>query len=174
MTPNLGIFSVPAIENEPLVRGVLGATPLVGAEQECLILTLIKHQQKSYAPGSPERALLDVAVKEMRAAMPLTVPCVVNGEHVTTGRMGTQVVPTAHASVLCTFHQADAALMNDAIKGALKAKAGWEAMPFNDRAAVFLKAADLLAHKYRYKVMAATMLGRMRKFYFWNLLLIRN
>ncbi len=62
--------------------------------------------------------------------------------------------------VLCTFHQANDQVLKDAIKTALDAKKTWEDMPFEDRAAIFLKAADLLANKYRYKVCAATMLGQ--------------
>ena len=54
---------------------------------------------------------------------------------------------------------ADAALVDEAVKGALAAKAGWEAMPWSDRAAIFLKAAELVSGKWRYKLMAATMLG---------------
>lgn len=62
--------------------------------------------------------------------------------------------------MLCTYHQASPDLVNEAIEGALKAKAGWEAMPFHERAAIFLKAADLLSGPYRYKMMAATILGQ--------------
>lgn len=61
---------------------------------------------------------------------------------------------------MCQFHEGNAELVKEAIRGAMEARARWEAMPFVDRAAIFLKAADLLAHKYRYKVLAATMLGR--------------
>ncbi len=51
-------------------------------------------------------------------------------------------------------------MIQDAIQSALNAKKGWESMPFSDRAAIFLKAADLLSTKYRYKVLAATMIGQ--------------
>jgi 1-pyrroline-5-carboxylate dehydrogenase len=76
------------------------------------------------------------------------------------GSLKTQVIPYDHAKTLCQFHEVDGAQIDAAIETALKAKPMWEAMPFNDRAAIFLKAADLLAEKYRYKVMAATMLGQ--------------
>ena len=62
--------------------------------------------------------------------------------------------------VLCEYHEANEDIVKKAIDGALSAKAKWETMPFNDRAAIFLKAADLLSHKYRYKMMAYTMLGQ--------------
>ena len=69
-------------------------------------------------------------------------------------------MPHDHAKHLCTYHQADEATVAAAIDGALAAKKEWEAMPWNDRAAIFLKAADLVRGKYRYKIMAATMLGQ--------------
>lgn len=68
--------------------------------------------------------------------------------------------PSEHKYVICNYHEADAALTKKAIEGALAAREQWEALPFNDRVAVFLKAADLLSTKYRYKMMAATMLGQ--------------
>lgn len=69
-------------------------------------------------------------------------------------------MPATHAKHLCTYHEADQATVASAIEGALAAKTEWEAMPWNDRAAIFLKAADLVSGKYRYKLMAATMLGQ--------------
>ena len=71
-----------------------------------------------------------------------------------------QAVPFDHDRTLCQFTEADGPTIDLAIQKALAAKPAWEAMPFNDRAAIFLKAADLLSKKYRYKVMAATMLGQ--------------
>ena len=69
-------------------------------------------------------------------------------------------MPHDHQNHLCTYHEADEATVAKAIDGALSAKAEWEAMPWNDRAAIFLKAADLVSGKYRYKLMAATILGQ--------------
>jgi len=88
------------------------------------------------------------------------VPVLVNGEKIFTGAVQEQRIPSEHSTVLCRYHEADAATVDKAIKGALSAKAAWESMPFNDRAAIFLKAADLLSGKWRYKLMAATMLGQ--------------
>lgn len=90
----------------------------------------------------------------------ITVPCVVNGEPVKTGNKTKQLNPSNHSQTLCTYYEADGELINIAIEGALAAREAWEQMPLNDRAAIFLKAADLLANKYRYKVMAATMIGQ--------------
>lgn len=70
-------------------------------------------------------------------------------------------MPALHSRAICHYHESNGQLVEDAINGSLKAKQQWECMPFADRAAVFLKAADLLASpKYRYRVMAATMLGQ--------------
>ncbi|KAJ8663422.1 1-pyrroline-5-carboxylate dehydrogenase [Lichtheimia ornata] len=131
-TPSLAHFKLPVIENEPMLN---------------------------YAPGSPERQKLEAALEEMRAQGPYEVPVVINGEKIYTGKTNKQLNPS-DKSVLCTYHEADAALTQKAIDGTLAAKAAWEALPFNDRIAVFLKAADLLSSKYRYKMMAATMLGQ--------------
>ena len=69
-------------------------------------------------------------------------------------------MPWDHANHLCTYHEADPQTVASAIEGALAAKADWESLPWNDRAAIFLKAADLVSGKYRYKLIAATMLGQ--------------
>ncbi|KZT06440.1 delta-1-pyrroline-5-carboxylate dehydrogenase [Laetiporus sulphureus 93-53] len=132
-TPQLASFKVPAADNEPM---------------------------RSYAPGSEERRALEAALSEMQQQLPFEVPCIVNGKPVKTGKLAKQPMPHNHAKHLCTYHEADPATVAAAIDGALAAKAEWEAMPWNDRAAIFLKAADLISGKYRYKLMAATMLGQ--------------
>ncbi|KAL1702461.1 Aldehyde/histidinol dehydrogenase [Schizophyllum commune] len=114
----------------------------------------------SYAPGTPQRAALEAAVKEMEQLAPFEVPLVVNGKEVKTGKLNKQYMPHDKTKVLCTFHEADEATVASAIEGALKAKAEWETMPWPDRAAIFLKAADLVSGKYRNKILAATMLGQ--------------
>lgn len=91
---------------------------------------------------------------------PFEVPIVVNGENIHTSSVQSQALPFEHKTKFANYHEADAATIQMAIQAALKVKPEWEAMPFNDRAAIFLKAADLLATKYRYKLMAATMLGQ--------------
>ncbi|KAG0233070.1 1-pyrroline-5-carboxylate dehydrogenase [Actinomortierella wolfii] len=132
-TATLANFKIPQVANEPM---------------------------KSYAPGSPERAALQAALKQLRVQAPLDIPCVVNGEEVRTGIVEKQVMPHEHKTVLCNYHNADEALVAKAIDGALAAKKNWANTPFSDRAAIFLKAADLISTKYRYKIMAATMLGQ--------------
>jgi len=118
----------------------------------------------------------------MKAELPFEVPCVINGKpvrlhgvlqfyhctphshyptvQVKTGKLSKQPLPASHAHHLCTYHRADAALTRQAIEGALGAKEEWENMPWHDRAAIFLKAADLISGKYRYEIMAATILGQ--------------
>lgn len=85
----------------------------------------------------------------MMAQGTVEIPVVINGEKIFTGKTCDQLNPSNHKSVVAKFHEADAALTQKAIDGALAAKAKWESLPFNDRVAVFLKAADLLATKYR-------------------------
>ncbi|OBZ70478.1 Delta-1-pyrroline-5-carboxylate dehydrogenase [Grifola frondosa] len=132
-TPQLASFKVPAVDNEPM---------------------------RSYAPGSAERKALEAALAQMEKELPFEVPCVVNGKPVKTGKLAKQPIPSDHARHLCSYHEADQATVAAAIDGALAAKTQWEALPWNDRAAIFLKAADLVSGKYRYKLMAATMLGQ--------------
>ncbi|KDQ64108.1 hypothetical protein JAAARDRAFT_682954 [Jaapia argillacea MUCL 33604] len=132
-TPQLASFRVPLVENEPM---------------------------RSYSLGSPDRAKLQAAIAEMEQSLPFEVPCIVNGKPVKTGKLAKQPIPADHAKYLCTYHEADQATVANAIDGALAAKAEWESMPWNDRAAIFLKAADLVSGKYRYKLLAATILGQ--------------
>jgi 1-pyrroline-5-carboxylate dehydrogenase len=88
------------------------------------------------------------------------VPCFVGNKAVKTGDIQQQVMPSDHSKVICRFHQANKEVLNDAVENALKAKEKWEALGFEDRAAVFLRAANLLSTKYRYEINAATMLGQ--------------
>ncbi|KAG8849904.1 1-pyrroline-5-carboxylate dehydrogenase, partial [Serendipita sp. 411] len=69
-------------------------------------------------------------------------------------------MPSSHANHLCTYHKADTDTVKGAIRDAVAAQAEWEAMPWNDRAAIFLKAADLISGKYREQILAATILGQ--------------
>ncbi len=115
-----------------------------------------------YAPGSPERARLTDAMTSL-ANEPIELPHVIGGEH----RMGAGarrhvVQPHRHAARLGTFTNADHADARAAVEAALAAKKEWEATPFDERAAVLLRAADLLAGPWREKVAAATMLGQSK------------
>ena len=77
-----------------------------------------------------------------------------------TGTTQSQHNPSSHSTVVSTYHTSSPADIQTAITSALSAKQTWETLPFADRAAVFLKAADLISGKYRYDIMAATMVGQ--------------
>ncbi|MCK0173085.1 L-glutamate gamma-semialdehyde dehydrogenase [Mycolicibacterium sp. F2034L] len=118
-----------------------------------------------FAPGSPERARLLEALTELTAA-PIDLPHVIGGRH----RMGAGeridvVQPHRHTAVLGTLTNADHSDATAAVDAATAAKPDWEAMPFDERAAVFLRAADLLAGPWREKIAAATMLGQSKSAY---------
>eukprot|EP01132_Coremiostelium_polycephalum_P000792 gene792-984_t len=113
----------------------------------------------NYEVGSAQRKLLKEACAKLRNTS-IEVPCVVGGKEIRTGDIQKQLICSDHTKVLCTFHQANTQVLQQAIDSALEAKAKWETLPFEDRAAIFLKTADLLNTKYRYDILAATMLGQ--------------
>jgi len=115
----------------------------------------------NYAPGSPERAALKAALARMSGET-IEIPVVIGGQEFRTGRTIDVVSPHEHGRVLAKAHLADPALITKAIDNATAAQREWAAMPFADRAAVFLKAADLLAGPWRQVVNAATMLGQSK------------
>jgi len=117
-----------------------------------------------YAPGSPERAALKAALARMSGET-IDIPVVIGGQEFRTGRTINVVAPHEHGRVLAKAHLADPELIAKAIASAVEAQRGWAAMPFADRAAVFLKAADLLAGPWRQVVNAATMLGQSKTAY---------
>ncbi len=115
-----------------------------------------------YAPGSSERSRLAGALTSL-ASDPIELPHVIGGKH----RMGAGahvdvVQPHRHAARLGTFTNADHSDARSAVEAAITAKKDWEALPFDERAAVFLRAADLLAGPWREKIAAATMLGQSK------------
>jgi len=114
---------------------------------------------RDYAPGSPDAIKLKAACDKLRKECP-EIPVIVGGKEIKTGNIKKQLVCSDHKHVLCTFHNADEKTLKEAIDVSLAAKSKWENLPFEDRAAIFLKAADLLANKYRYEMLAATMLGQ--------------
>jgi 1-pyrroline-5-carboxylate dehydrogenase len=115
----------------------------------------------SYAPGTPERAALKAELaRQSRDA--IEIPVVVGGREIRTGRTINVVAPHNHKQVLAKVYQADAELIREAADTAVEAQRAWASMSFGDRAAVFLKAADLLAGPWRPVVNAATMLGQSK------------
>ncbi|KAG6001418.1 hypothetical protein E4U21_004338 [Claviceps maximensis] len=113
-----------------------------------------------YAKGSAQRQNLTAAIEKYQKKAPVDVPVVVGGKEIKTSAVSHQFNPADHASKVANYHTATPADVNNAIDAALAAKPAWEALPFSDRAAVFLKAADLVANKYRYEIMASTVLGQ--------------
>ncbi|MGO4255876.1 L-glutamate gamma-semialdehyde dehydrogenase [Marmoricola sp. RAF53] len=115
-----------------------------------------------YAPGSPERDALEAELKRL-AARTINLPATIGGRR----RMGggaefTVVQPHDHASVLGVSKHATTADAEAAVRAAAKAAPGWRALPFDERAAILLKAADLLAGPWRARINAATMLGQSK------------
>ncbi len=116
---------------------------------------------RSYAPGSPERAAIEVELAELAADTREVLP-VIGGIAAASVAAAVHEVrmPSDHSTLLAAVHQATATDAADAIEAALKAKADWAAMPFDERAAIFLRAAELLAGPRRALLNAATMLGQ--------------
>ncbi len=116
---------------------------------------------KMFAPQSPERQALK---KELDRQMGLTVdiPLIIGGKEVVTQDKGKVSCPHNHSHVLGRFCNAGDNEINQAIEAALTAKPAWEAMPWQERAAIFLKAADLISDKYTHLLNAATMLGQSK------------
>jgi 1-pyrroline-5-carboxylate dehydrogenase len=114
-----------------------------------------------YAPGSPERAALKAKLAEL-AAREIEIPLVIGGREVRTGRVAEVRVPHRHAQRLARCHQAGPAEVQAAVEAAQAARRGWAAMAPEDRAAIFLKAAELLAGPWRQTLNAATMLGQSK------------
>lgn len=128
---SLGRFHLPGAANEPLLN---------------------------YSPGSPERATLLREIERVKNEV-IEIPCVVGGKEIFTGNVSEQVMPSNHGHVIARFHQADKALVGDAIKAAAAAKKDWANMPFEHRAQIFNRAADLISTKYRGRISAVTMMG---------------
>ncbi|MCA0151838.1 L-glutamate gamma-semialdehyde dehydrogenase [Winogradskyella vincentii] len=129
-----GIFNVPIAVNEPV---------------------------KSYAPGSPERDAVLKAYKTMINSK-VEVPLYINGEDIKTGNTRTMSPPHDHQHVVGEYHLAEQKHVEDAISTALEARKTWSQMPWEQRAGIFLKAAELIAGPYRAKINAATMIAQSK------------
>ncbi|MBL8860228.1 MAG: L-glutamate gamma-semialdehyde dehydrogenase [Planctomycetes bacterium] len=131
---SLGTFQVPLPINEPI---------------------------KAYGPGSPEKLSLKKALKAM-SAEEIEIPLVIDGKRVETGKLEKSVMPHDHGHTLAKFHQASTREVESAIQAAEKARPAWAALPFEERAAIFLRAAEMLATTHRDRINAATMLGQSK------------
>ena len=134
---SFGIFNVPAPVNEPV---------------------------KEYRPGSAERETLKQTIAEFRS-QETDVPMYIGGQEVRTQRKIRIFPPHDHQHTLGHFHEGDAVHVEQAIEAALSAKETWANLPWEHRASVFLKAADLIAGPYRARINAATMLGQSKNAY---------
>ncbi len=128
------IFKVPQAVNEPILN---------------------------YSPGSPERKKLKDTLKELRK-MQVDVPMYIGGKEVRTDKLKKLSPPHDHQHILGNYHQGDASHVKMAIDAALAARNEWASLTWEHRAAIFMKAADLLAGPYRAKINAATMLGQSK------------
>jgi 1-pyrroline-5-carboxylate dehydrogenase len=115
----------------------------------------------SYAPGTKERALLKKALEEARSRVE-DIPMYIGAEEVRTGNKMPLRPPHDHRHILGYFHYGDKSHVEQAINAALGAKELWANLSWEHRAGIFLKAAELLAGPYRYKINAATMLGQSK------------
>ncbi|KAF2496298.1 delta 1-pyrroline-5-carboxylate dehydrogenase-like protein [Lophium mytilinum] len=122
--------------------------------------TVNNEPNKHYAKGSEDRQKLQDALAALKQQTPLEVPIVVAGKQIKGSSVLTQHNPASHSEVVAKYSNASPEEVSRAIEAALAAKSSWESLPFADRAAVFLKAADLISTKYRYEIMAATMVGQ--------------
>lgn len=117
-----------------------------------------------YAPGSKEKIALKKALSEARSKV-LDIPMYINGKEIRTNNTQDLFPPHEIHHKIAHFHHGDAQHVHDAINAALAAKPAWENMPWEQRAAIFLKAAELLAGPYRAKMNAATMIGQSKNAY---------
>ena len=134
---NLGYFSYPLPQNEPVYN---------------------------YAPGSPERAALKKAIDELKSK-PVDVPMYIGSEEVRTGKLQPIRPPHEISRTLGHYHEGDESHVHMAIDAALNAKEAWANLNWEERAGIFLRAAELLSTKYRYHINGTTMLGQSKNVY---------
>lgn len=134
---NIGTFNYPLPANEPVL---------------------------SYAPGSPEKIALKKTLAELKKK-PIEIPMYIGNKKVKSGEKVAIHPPHEKKHILGYFHAGDEKHMVQAIDAALKAKEAWAAMPWEERAGIFLKAADLIATKYRFHMNGTTMLGQSKNAY---------
>jgi 1-pyrroline-5-carboxylate dehydrogenase len=137
------------------------SAPLAGFNGARRVPIPVNEPVKSFAPGSPERAELKAKMKQM-AGERIEIPIIIGGEEIRTGEMAQSVMPHNHRHVLADYHKASASHVQKAIVAAREARAEWANWAWEDRAAVFLKAAELLATTWRATLNASTMLGQSK------------
>ncbi|MBM3446563.1 MAG: L-glutamate gamma-semialdehyde dehydrogenase [Bacteroidetes bacterium] len=124
----------------------------------------VNEKVRSYAPGSPEALSLKQTLHDLRQRE-VEVPMMIGGQEVHSKQTRRMAPPHDHAHTLGHFHEGSASHVEEAIEAALAAKPAWEALPWEQRAAIFLRMADLLAGPYRDLINAATMLSQSKNPY---------
>ncbi len=152
--------TVPATPSQPppLQTGIAGFN---GTRR---VLLPLNEAVRSYAPGSPERAELKSRLASM-ANERIDIPVIIGGREIRTGNTAQATMPHDHRHVLADYHKAGPELVGMAIAAASAARLEWANWPWEDRAAVLLKAAELLATTWRATINAATMLGQSKTAY---------
>ncbi|XP_028967906.1 delta-1-pyrroline-5-carboxylate dehydrogenase, mitochondrial-like [Galendromus occidentalis] len=112
-----------------------------------------------YLAGSDERKKLEAALNKWRDQT-TDIPIIIGGEEFRTEDIRTHTAPFDHSKTVARFYWADEKLIRDAIDSSLKIRRDWESFPLGEKIKIFLKAADLIANKYRYDLNAVTMLGQ--------------
>src|SRR6476659_8661572 len=123
--------------------------------------TPVNDANKNYLPGSPERAALKARLAEMSGER-IEIPLIIGGEEIRTGRLHQAVMPHNHEHVLADWHGAESEHVLRAIQAAAEARREWASWAWHERAAVFIRAAELLATTWRATINAATMLGQSK------------
>ncbi len=123
--------------------------------------TAVNEPIRAYAPGSPERAELKARLDRMAAERP-DIPIIIGGKEIRTGNTSKVVMPHHHGHVLADWHRAESKHVSQAIKAAAAARKEWANWAWEDRAAVFLRAAELLATTWRSTLNSSTMLGQSK------------
>jgi len=137
------------------------SAPLAGFTGTRRVPAPVNEPVKGYAPGSPEKKALKQRLAEM-AKERVDIPLIIGGKEIRTGETAQSVMPHNHRHVLGDWHKASAKHVEQAIAAAREARAEWSNWAWEDRAAVFLKAAELLATTWRTTLNAATMLGQSK------------
>lgn len=119
---------------------------------------------KTYLPGSPERIALDAELKRQSSEV-IDIPLIIGGKEIRTGNIGTVVMPHNHKHILATYHKAGEKEVQMAVDAAMAAHKEWGETPWEVRASIMLRIAELLAGKYRPVLNAATMLGQSKNIY---------
>jgi len=118
----------------------------------------------TYGPGSSERELLSIELERQYGNV-IDIPLIIGGKEIRTGKTGKVVMPSEHSHVLATYHMAGEKEVELAINAALDAKCEWMTLAWMERAAIMIKAAELISKKYRFLLNAATMLGQGKNVY---------